>query len=248
MPRKFEERYQRTLRKRLVKKYVKENKRSPSRAQVNELMQRGALQYPNLDSVGFSSVDLIDREPRFMSESSAEDENVFRDSTYDDLVSINGKIEDLAELIEVGQRSFKATSARVKKLLRKIDRRLNNLLILSGRTDVFVYGVEESFDTHDAVDMELTDASVEAGYVTIGRSGYTKVDLTDAMLSVKPNSDKGIVGTANISSLASLKEIDGDIWEYQVVTNYPTGRVSIAIDIDFRDPKRPVCWRHKTYW
>ena len=36
----------------------------------------GALQYPNLDSVGFSSVDLIDREPRFMSESSAEDENV----------------------------------------------------------------------------------------------------------------------------------------------------------------------------
>jgi hypothetical protein len=237
MPRKFEERYQRTLRKRLVKKYVKENKRSPSRAQVNELMQRGALQYPNLDSVGFSSVDLIDREPRFMSESSAEDENVFRDSAYDDLVSINGKIEDLAELIEVGQRSFKATSARVKKLLRKIDRRLNNLLILSGRTDVFVYGVEESFDTHDAVDMELTDASVEAGYVTIGRSGYTKVDLTDAMLSVKPNSDKGIVGTANISGLASLKEIDGDIWEYQVVTNYPTGRVSIAIDIDFRDPK-----------
>ena len=48
---------------------------------------------------------------------------------------------------------------------------------------MFVYGVEESFDTHDAVDMELTDASVEAGYVTIGRSGYTKVDLTDAMLS-----------------------------------------------------------------
>ena len=51
-----------------------------------------------------------------MSESSAEDENVFRDSAYDDLVPLMEKIEDLAELIEVGQRSFKATSARVKKL------------------------------------------------------------------------------------------------------------------------------------
>ena len=54
MLRKFEERYQRTLRKRLVKKYVKENKRSSSELKsMNLCAERGALQYPNPDSVDF---------------------------------------------------------------------------------------------------------------------------------------------------------------------------------------------------
>lgn len=236
MPRKFEERYRQTLRRREIQKYVTSNSRSPSRAQVNELMQLGRLNYPNLDRVGFSSVDLADRETYFMQESSVEDENTFRKSVYDDLYSINLKIDDLNQLVEDSQRGFKATSARVKKLLRAIDRRLNNLLILSGRTDAFVYGVEESFDSHDAVDLELTDASVEAGYVTLGRSGYTKIDLSNASMSVTPISKRGILATTNLGGIESLKEQDGKIWEYHVNTSYMSGNIGISINVELDEP------------
>lgn len=233
MPRKFEEQYRKTLRRRVVKKYVQENARSPSRAQVNELMHQGEIDYPGLNLHGFSAVDFVGTDTNFMEESSSSKENVFRESGYDDLVSIDQKAEDLAELIEDGQRSLKATSARVKKLLQKIDRRLNNLLILSGRNDAFVYGVEETFDSHEQVDMNLTTASVEAGYATLGRSGYTKVDLSNAKFSVTPKSDKGIIGTANITGLSTLKEVDGDLWEYHINTNYATGQVRVLLNIDF---------------
>jgi hypothetical protein len=118
MPRKFEERYRQTLRRRVVEDYIKENNRSPSRAQVNELIQNGAIQYPGLNTVGFSSVDFLDIEPDFMKVSSSSDENEFRFSGYDDLISIDQKVDDLLVLVEDTQRGFKATSTRVKKLLR----------------------------------------------------------------------------------------------------------------------------------
>ena len=237
MPRKFEERYTQALRKRVIKEYIKNNSRSPSKAQVNELMHQGAIKYPGLDSVGFCSVDFLKIEPDFMKVSSAKDENVFRFTGHDDLLAIDEKVDDLIQSVEDTQQGFKATATRVKKLLRKIDRRLNNLLILSGKTDAFVYGVEESFETHDAVDLELTDAAVEAGYVTLGRSGYNKLDLTNAEFSVTPLADKGIIGTQNIGGVASLKDIDGKIWEYHIETNYSVGRVGISINVDLDEPK-----------
>jgi hypothetical protein len=236
MPRKFEERYRQTLRRRVVEDYIKENNRSPSRAQVNELIQNGAIQYPGLNTVGFSSVDFLDIEPDFMKVSSSSDENEFRFSGYDDLISIDQKVDDLLVLVEDTQRGFKATSTRVKKLLRKIDRRLNNLLILSGRTDAFVYGVEEAFETHDAVNLELTDATVESGYVTLGRKGYSKLNLTEAEFTVTPIASKGIIGTRNIGGVPSIKEMDGSIWEYHVETNYSIGKVGISININFDNP------------
>ena len=235
MARKFEERYRQTLRKRVIQKYVKDTSRSPSRAQVNELMQEGAIQYPGLNTVGFCSVDFLNIEPDFMKPSSASDENVFRSTAYDDLLSVDQKVDDLIEIVEDTQKGFKATSARVKKLLRKIDRRLNNLLILSGRTDAFVYGVEETFETHDAVDLESTDASVESGYVTLGRSGYNKIDLSDARFTVSPIANKGIIGTRNIGGVPAIKEVDGNIWEYHIETSYSIGRVGISINVDLKE-------------
>ena len=236
MAQKFQERYQETLRKRAVRDFVKETGRSPSRAQVNELMQLGAINYPELDTVGFSSVDLIGKEADFMKESSSSDENVFRLSGYDDLLTIDNKVNDLVDLVEDTQRGFKATSTRVKKLLRKIDRRLNNLLILSGKTDVFVYGIEESFDTHDFVDFSVTDASVESGYVTLGRAGYNKIDLSGASLTVTPIADNGLLGTKSVGSLTSIRDIDGNVWEYHLETSYSIGRVGLSINIDMKDP------------
>lgn len=236
MAQKFQERYQETLRKRAVKDFVKETGRSPSRAQLNELMQLGAINYPELDTVGFSSVDLIGKEADFMKESSSSNENVFRLSGYDDLLTIDNKVNDLVDLVEDTQRGFKATSTRVKKLLRKIDKRLNNLLILSGKTDVFVYGIEESFDTHDFVDFSVTDASVESGYVTLGRAGYNKIDLSEASLTVTPIADNGLLGTKSVGSLTSIRDIDGNVWEYHLETSYSIGRVGLSINIDMKDP------------
>jgi hypothetical protein len=225
--------YDSAFKKRVIQKYVEENNSAPSKAQLFELMRDIRREYPGAAQVGFSGQDIIP--PLFRKTSSSDEENKNREAIQDDMQVLGGRIESLGEFLEESYRVFIASASRSDKLLRQLDKRLNNLLLLAGRSDVFVYGIEEGFDTQESIDFEKSTVTVEPGYCTMNRERYTKVDLEKVNLGFTTIAPKGLLSTRVINSIDSLKEADGNIWEYHVKTPYSMGRVSAAIDIAFEE-------------
>ena len=193
--------YEKMLRKRIVQDYVKENGRSPSRAALFQLEEEYSKVYPNLDEVGFCGIDFT--KPGFMEASSAKDENKNRRAVRDDLSAIEERIHELGELMEDSYRGYMTTVNRCDRLVKGVEKRLNNLILLNGKADVFLYGVEESFDTNEKVDFENTTASVETGYVTLGRDGAALAAIDGTSLSFYTSSDKGFIGAKPNSNITS---------------------------------------------
>lgn len=223
--------YETMLRKRIVEDYVKEHKRSPTRAALFELEREYRKRYPNLDVVGFSGIDL--KRPNFNDSSSSAVENKNRRAMKEDLLAAEERISELIELMDDSFKGYMVTANRCHRLVKSVERRLNNLILLNGKSDVFLYGVEESFDTNEHIDFENTTASVEPGYVTLGRDGAAISAIDATRLSFYVNADRGHISARPSTNINCLKEEDGNIWDYYVYTNYKSGRVSLVIEADF---------------
>lgn len=213
----------------LIGKFIQGNKRSPTELELDQLVKHSVKNLPALDEVGFSGY-LIDK-PQFSSYSSAQVENENRTALQLDTKLAGQRTQLAMNTMESLFRGAYASTRVLKQELTRIENRLDNLLLLFGSEDAFVYGVEEDFIVQDKIDFSTTDASVEAGYVTIGRDGFGLVDISDAKIKFTSTSDKGYMGTQVTSSVESLKTDDGSFWEYLVYTGYKQGRVSLMIDV-----------------
>ena len=223
--------YENALRKRIILDYIKENKRSPSKAAIFELEREYKKKYNNLNTVGFSAIDL--ETPKFNKNSSSSVENANRRSMSEDLSTVEERVSQLMELMDDSFKGFSVTTNRCNRLIKTIETRLNNLILLNSGADVFLYGIEETFDTHEFVDKENTTASVEPGYVTLGRDGAAINLLESADIKYYTSAENGFISGKPNNSIDAIKEKDGNIWEYFVYTNYVKGKVSLVIEVDF---------------
>ncbi len=225
--------YLKVLKKRLVQDFVKINLRSPTPDELDDLLADALVIYSHLDEAGFSSVDIVT--PQFMEESSAAAENKNRRALINDFEAISTKLDDITNLLEDGFRGFASGAERTKRFLSRIEHRADNLILFNKKTDVFIEGIEETFDDQKNIIFASTTASVEAGYVTLGRKAYDRVDLAGATISVRALG-QDILGTQQTSGRDSLKEEDGNLWEYLAFKKSNTGRVTAVIDISLEEP------------
>ena len=235
MPHHNKEPYEAALKRRVIEDYIKAHKRSPTKAAIFELEREYRKKYKNLDDVGFSAVDL--QTPGFGENSSASIENTNRRAMGDDLATLEEKIVEMMELMDDSFKGYSATANRCNRLIKGLETRLNNLILLNSGADIFLYGVEETFDTHEFINLETTTASAEPGYVTLGRDGLGIPPLDATNLEFYASADRGFISAKPNSSIESIKKADGTIWEYYVYTNYKSGRVSLVIEADFDDPE-----------
>ena len=226
--------YKQKLKERAIAAFIKENSRTPTDAELIDLVLREYKRYPSVDEVGISGFDI--ERPQFQEASSAVQENANRVALFDDLTTVAKRIDNLNLLLDDSFRGFKGTVRRTKHSLSQIEARLDNLLLLNGNVDAFVYGTEETFDLQDKIDFTKTTASVESGYVTLGRNGYSTLDLAEVSISYSTTSEKGYIGTQNTSPIDFLKEDDGTLWEHLVYTKQRSGRVSVTVELDLITP------------
>lgn len=226
--------YQQTLKKRAIQRFVEEHARAPSSTERKVLLGKTFKDYPTVDEVGISGFDI--QKILFRDESSAAVENKNRAAILDDLLTQAKKIDNLILHAENSFRGFRATASKTERLLRQIESRLDNLILMRDKSNIFSYGIEETFETQENVDIDRTTASVEANYCTLRRTGYSAIDLSNVSLSASTVSERGVVGTQASNTLEALKELDGSFWEYLVYTKHRRGRVSVALDIEFPEP------------
>jgi hypothetical protein len=227
--------YEEALKARVVRDFIAENSRTPNDLELRQVVQRADRRYPGLREVGFSG-HLVTK-PGFVSESSAHDENLNREAIHTDVDLTSERIDALVQRMETSFRSLYATGRNLKRRLDDIETRIDNVLLLSGSTDAFVHGIEENFVVQDKIDFVNTTASVESGFITMGRAGFGLVDLADVNISYTTLADKGTIGIQNASSIDSLKSDDGSFWDCLVYTNYKQGRVSLLIDVALDTPQ-----------
>lgn len=226
--------YQRALKRRAIQDFVLENSRSPTQAELLELLRQYRERYPTIDLVGFSGTDTT--KPQFKDESSAANETANRKAVLEDMFVLAERVEELTNQLEDSFRAFDASARRTGRLLSQIESRLDNLLLLNRDVDVFVYGVEEVFATQEAVDLSQTTAEVESGFVTLGRTGYSAIDLETVRVEASVTSDKGILSYQTSNKVDSIKKIDGSFWEAVVNTTYRTGRVTLILELTLSEP------------
>lgn len=227
--------YNNLLIQRGVKEFVETNNRSPSKLELDEKIRELEKRYPNLDEVGFVGHEIT--RPQYASISSAQDENANRTAFLDDLILASDRIGSLSSKLERQYRSAYATTRNINNSLMDIESRLDNLLLLTGSTDLFVYGVEENFVDHSLVDFNLSTASIENGFITIGRDGFGLIPSSDLQFKFNTVADKGYLTSQVSSSVNSLGTDDGNVWNYLVYTNYPTGRVNLILDTILDEPQ-----------
>lgn len=223
--------YERLLKKRIIEDYIKENHRSPTVATIREKEIEYRAKYPNLDLVGFSTIDV--KHPNFLDKSSSAVENKNRKAMSDDSVAVSNRIDILAEKMFDSFTGFATTTHRSNRLIQSIEARLDNLILLNSKADIFLYGIQEDFSTSEFVDQERSTVSIEPGYVTLGKDTAEVIDLNEVKLSFTSNSKKGVISASSVANINSLKKKDGIVWEYYVYTSYKTGEVSCIIEADF---------------
>lgn len=227
--------YDDALKQVTVQKFVEENNRTPNLLELRRELLRARRRYPSLEEVGFAG-HLITK-PQFTSVSSASEENKNRRAVLLDAEIASQRTDHLWRALENTFRGTQGNLQMMKRKLHELESRVDNLLLLSGNTDIFVYGIEEDFVTQDKVDFSQTDASVEAGFVTIGRAGFGLVDMDQVRITHSTSAERGYIGSQNSSAISSLKEDDGEFWEHLVYTNYQQGRVTVTVDATLDVPQ-----------
>lgn len=223
--------YKAILRQRAVRDFVKANRRSPTTVELNELILDIENKYYAVDEIGISGFDL--QKPTFRQAGSAEFENSNREALFDDFITLNKKLDNLIKVEESAFRGASSTMNRANKTLDELLERLDNLLLIYGRDDIFLHGVEETFSHQLYIDRDETTASVEPTNVTLGKRRLDVLDLTQVKVKVTPVADKGFVSYEANSPISSLKEDDGNIWRGKVKTTYQLGRVSLLLELTF---------------
>lgn len=223
--------YKEILRKLSVRDFVRNNKRAPTTGELNQLIHNIDVKYYDVDTIGISGFDAT--KPQFREIASVEEENKNREAFFSDMLALNQKLDRLIDIEEAAFRGASSTIARVNKTLDQYVSRLDNLLLLYGKDDIFLSGVEETFASQEYVDRENTTASVEAFNVTLGKRHLEVIDLEKVKLKVTPLSNQAFVSYVANSPVSSLKEDDGNIWKGVVKTTYQLGRVSLLFEVTF---------------
>jgi hypothetical protein len=231
---KISKEYRDAIKRRIVVDFIKDQQRSPTPSELLELLNTAYKKYEAIDEVGFCGFDL--ERPSYSDSSSAALEMLNKETMARDQEVLQARLKSLSSSMEESFRSFISSINRNYKYLTKIESRVDSLLLLNGQSDIFLNGIEETFDNHQHVDYELTDATVADGYVTIGRGGYRLADLTTANLKHMVIAPQGILSKRISSSIDSLIEDDGKFWEYILYTDYETGRISLVLEIEFQEP------------
>ncbi len=237
--------YNNKMRERVIQQFVEEHDRSPNELELKLEMRKTRREYPQLEQVGFSRRDI--EKPQYASISSAGDENKNRAAITDDLAVTDDRIIRLFTDMERSFRTLYASTRQTRNRLDDLEARVDNLLLLNGQTDVFVYGFEENFTTNEVIDLHNSTASVENGYVTMGRDGMGWIEPSRLTLSYSTISDKGYIGFQNTSDIETLSSDNGEFWEHLVYTSYKRGRVSLLIDVTLDEPTYVNEIRFTTY-
>lgn len=225
--------YEKELKRRIVQDFIRTNKKSPSKNQIKSLMEEELKKYTNLNRYGFSGFDI--QKVEFKKPISSNLENSNRSLIVSDLNVSKRKVEKLNESIQDNFLFANKNLKRISGFLDSLEQELNKLILLNSSADLFLYGINENFESLNHIDFEKTTAHVNSGYVTLGKESLEIIDSSEFNIRSSLSSNKGILGNIETESAASLKSIDGVYYKNVVEAQTFDDTVQLDLFISFRE-------------
>lgn len=225
--------YKEKLKNNIIFNYIKEHGKAPTREKVFELTRLKQKDYPRIKEVGFSGSEI--KGPEFMTESSAYQHNKNKKAIREDVSVLEQQIDDLTVLMEESFRGFISVADMCLDQNKLLDARLNNLLMLSDKSNIFLYGIEEQFINHDKVDLIKSTTQINTGYITLGRKKFEKLDLSLATLSFGAKTQSPLIAGKIVDPPENLFSDDGLFWTYELLSSNTSGYGEATVTINFNE-------------
>lgn len=225
--------YENELKRRIVQKFIEANKKSPTKNQITSLMQEELKKYTNLNRYGFSGFDI--EKVQFKKPISSSLENSNRSLILSDLNVSKRKVEKLNESIQDNFLFANKNLKRISGFLDSLEQELNKLILLNSSADLFLYGIQENFESLSNVNFEKTNAHVSSGYVTLSKDSLEVIDSSEFNIRSSISSNKGILGNVETDRASSLKNADGVYYKNVIEAQTFDDTVQLDLFISFKE-------------
>jgi hypothetical protein len=226
--------YDKAIKTKAIQDFLSLNSRAPSREELVLLLEEYKVKYASLESIGFYGSE--SQKIGFKDASSSSLENQNRQALVRDLQTVSEQTDNLLGNLESSMRGLQSSGSRVSRLLTSLEARLNNLILISDKADAFWYGLEEEFNEQDKIIFSQTTATVDNGFVTLGRAARAPIGLETVTFSADVISSGGPVSTVTLGGVQNLRAQDGATWDLIAYSNFRRGRVTARLDMDFSQP------------
>lgn len=158
----------------LVKEFVKTHKRIPNRSELVSLQSSYTRKYPTVNAVGLSASKVFKTETEFLfasagSESSSSNYENMKAQSIIDIDYLTKEYEDLLLLQKDAAIDQGRILNQIQDRLKLLEKEINLQIMLSGKQDIFTYGIVEDFSVREHLREDLTTATIlDNNAVSIG--------------------------------------------------------------------------------
>lgn len=170
--------------------------------------------------------------PSINSQSSAEITNGQIDTITRDYDVLQNTIINLKESIEDYFRTYNLVQEKQQFAIKALELEINKELLLSSKSDKFLYGFTEYFDTLEKYDVNKSSASIFDGVCSLGVKSYESREFENVSLDYYASCRTGnIIDQRNVYSASNILREDGSFFEHVVFTNAQDSIVDLVFSI-----------------
>jgi hypothetical protein len=170
--------------------------------------------------------------PSINSQSSAEITNNQIDTIIRDYDVLQNTIINFKESIEDYFRTYNLVQEKQQFAIKALELEINKELLLSSKSDKFLYGFTEYFDTLEKFDVEKSNASIFDGVCSLGVKSYESREFQNVSLDYYASCRTGnIIDQKNVYSASNILKEDGSFFEHVVFTNAQDSIVDLVFSI-----------------
>lgn len=213
----------------LVQNFVKTYNRSPTEAELLELITQAEKKFINIEETGLSDqlVEIVHHKE----ESSRTKENTNREAFYNDLIHLHTKLESVLQKEELCFWAAKQTLQRLHHTIDVMNLRLDNLLFLQGQDTIFAHRIEENFRTGNFIDQINSTVSIQPGNITLKRRATKRIDLTSTRIKTSIITKEAVIASTSILPVNNLKTLQP--WEFTIQSNKQSAQYGLIIELEF---------------
>ena len=225
------------IKNKLIKDFIKVNKRAPRRNEINVIYNNFIEENKKAEEVGL----LAGKQQDYFiagSESSSSKYNDFIEQAHEDLKSLLSKIEKESKDLEDTFRIYSGRITNSFKELQNLEREVNKDLLLHSKSDIYNYGIVESFNDYSKIDMSKSNIYLFNGRLTVGFEKVSGGSFNQGSTSyyVRHRGNGKLRDTPYNDFSNAFKE-DGTFFKVVSYSKYEDETVDFIVETSFSEDK-----------
>lgn len=170
--------------------------------------------------------------PSINSQNAADIVNGQTETIMRDYDTLQNSILNMKDIVEDYFRTYNVVQEKQQFSLKALELEINKELLLSSKSDKFIYGVTEYFDTLEKYDVLKSTSSIFDGVCSLGVKSYESKEFENVTLDYYASCRTGnIIDQKNVYPGSNILKEDGSFFEHVVFTGVQDSIVDLVFSI-----------------